>query len=285
MERAKTAKGYGPKARIGGSASAQTDQMNTPKSGGKKAVRKKTTSRKPELERPLRKKMGRESKSSSLVCRYCGSEDLAPSFIKRRDADAGNVSVNAMAPPHGRGRQRRGSSSVTARDQRPDSKGLVSLFPPIRMQLKRRLLKVQIPPFSAIESFSVCNSARDHRNPRVRARFRTACGDSQSRIKIECKRDASGSACGGIPVRKPPPEWSKGMPRRKRSEHIRAPQPCARESAFSFASFRISRRTRRRQGCRSRSRDGGAGPGQVAAVFRVQGDNLRLAHNVLHYPS
>ena len=85
MERAKTAKGYGPKARIGGSASAQTDQMNTPKSGGKKAVRKKATSRKPKLEGPLRKKMGSESKLSSLVCRYCGSEDLAPSFIKRRD--------------------------------------------------------------------------------------------------------------------------------------------------------------------------------------------------------
>lgn len=86
MERAKTAKGNGHEARIGGSASsAQTDQMNTPKSGGKKAVRKKKTSRKPELEQPLRKKMGSDSKSSNLVCRYCGSEDLAPSFIKRRD--------------------------------------------------------------------------------------------------------------------------------------------------------------------------------------------------------
>ena len=27
----------------------------------------------------------RESKSEKLVCRYCGSDDLAPSFIKRRD--------------------------------------------------------------------------------------------------------------------------------------------------------------------------------------------------------
>jgi hypothetical protein len=71
---------------IGRSASsAQQDQMSTVRSAGKKAVRKKTASRKIKLALPLRKKMGSESKSNSLVCRYCGSEDLAPSFIKRRD--------------------------------------------------------------------------------------------------------------------------------------------------------------------------------------------------------
>src|SRR5215472_13684145 len=31
------------------------------------------------------KKTGRKPKAEKLVCRYCGSEDLAPSFIKRRD--------------------------------------------------------------------------------------------------------------------------------------------------------------------------------------------------------
>jgi hypothetical protein len=31
------------------------------------------------------KKTGRTSKAEKLVCRYCGSDDLAPSFIKRRD--------------------------------------------------------------------------------------------------------------------------------------------------------------------------------------------------------
>jgi hypothetical protein len=31
------------------------------------------------------KKTGRKSKTEKLVCRYCGSNDLAPSFIKRRD--------------------------------------------------------------------------------------------------------------------------------------------------------------------------------------------------------
>ncbi len=73
-------------AQIGRSASsAQQDQMSTVRSAGKKAVRKKTASRKSKLALPLRKKIGSESKSKRLVCRYCGSEDLAPSFIKRRD--------------------------------------------------------------------------------------------------------------------------------------------------------------------------------------------------------
>ena len=31
------------------------------------------------------KKIGRKAKVKKLVCRYCGSDDLAPSFIKRRD--------------------------------------------------------------------------------------------------------------------------------------------------------------------------------------------------------
>ena len=31
------------------------------------------------------KKTGRKPKAHKIVCRYCGSDDLAPSFIKRRD--------------------------------------------------------------------------------------------------------------------------------------------------------------------------------------------------------
>jgi hypothetical protein len=86
MEHAKLANGNGHEARIGGSASsAQPDQMNTPRSAGKQAVWKRTPSRKVKLARPLRNKESRGSKSSRLVCRYCGSKDLAPSFIKRRD--------------------------------------------------------------------------------------------------------------------------------------------------------------------------------------------------------
>jgi hypothetical protein len=49
-------------------------------SAPKKAARKKV-----ESARPLRKEVGSKPKSDKLVCRYCGSDDLAPSFIKRRD--------------------------------------------------------------------------------------------------------------------------------------------------------------------------------------------------------
>jgi hypothetical protein len=35
--------------------------------------------------RAPRKKSERKPKAEKLVCRYCGSNDLAPSFIKRRD--------------------------------------------------------------------------------------------------------------------------------------------------------------------------------------------------------
>jgi len=31
------------------------------------------------------KKTGRKPKAEKFLCRYCGSADLAPSFIKRRD--------------------------------------------------------------------------------------------------------------------------------------------------------------------------------------------------------
>ena len=33
----------------------------------------------------LNKKPPRQPKDERLICRYCGSDDLAPSFIKRRD--------------------------------------------------------------------------------------------------------------------------------------------------------------------------------------------------------
>ena len=69
MEHAKLANGSGHKP-IGHSSTSAL----------KKAARKKA-----ESARPLRKEMGRKPKSNKLVCRYCGSDDLAPSFIKRRD--------------------------------------------------------------------------------------------------------------------------------------------------------------------------------------------------------
>jgi len=86
MKNSKLANRNGDGAQIGRSASsAQQDQVSAVRSAGEKAARKKTASRKTNPRPLLRKKMGRQPKSSKLVCRYCGSEDLAPSFIKRRD--------------------------------------------------------------------------------------------------------------------------------------------------------------------------------------------------------
>ena len=44
--------------------------------------------RKPAKQEKLVRRPGRSAptKSQKLVCRYCGSDDLAPSFKKRRDA-------------------------------------------------------------------------------------------------------------------------------------------------------------------------------------------------------
>ena len=47
---------------------------------GKKAEAVNTKSARAPLKRTRRK-----PKAEKLVCRYCGSDDLAPSFIKRRD--------------------------------------------------------------------------------------------------------------------------------------------------------------------------------------------------------
>jgi len=49
-----------------------------------KKIDKRATKTKAKTNRP-RAKAIRGSKSEKLVCRYCGSADLAPSFIKRRD--------------------------------------------------------------------------------------------------------------------------------------------------------------------------------------------------------
>jgi hypothetical protein len=47
-------------------------------------VDKRSTGKKAKTERPQAKAI-RSLKSEKLVCRYCGSDDVAPSFIKRRD--------------------------------------------------------------------------------------------------------------------------------------------------------------------------------------------------------
>jgi hypothetical protein len=68
---------------------AEQGQKNTARSSGKKAVRKKAAPRKARPARPLRKEMGSKSKTNKLVCRYCGSDDLAPSSILSVENRAG----------------------------------------------------------------------------------------------------------------------------------------------------------------------------------------------------
>jgi hypothetical protein len=86
MEHAKLPNESGHELRVGPSRfSAQQNLVATPRSAVKRAVRKKAASREATPARPLRKKKDSKSKSNNLVCRYCGSADLAPSFIKRRD--------------------------------------------------------------------------------------------------------------------------------------------------------------------------------------------------------
>ena len=66
---------------------SQTPPKSAPRSAVRvaaKKVSKKATGQKSKTKRP-KVKATRSSTSEKLVCRYCGSDDLAPSFIKRRD--------------------------------------------------------------------------------------------------------------------------------------------------------------------------------------------------------
>jgi hypothetical protein len=85
MEHAELANGSGHESPIGRSPSPAGQDQKDAGSAGKQALRKKTESRKVKPAGLLRKKVGSKPKSNKLVCRYCGSDDLAPSFIKRRD--------------------------------------------------------------------------------------------------------------------------------------------------------------------------------------------------------
>jgi hypothetical protein len=91
MEHAKLVNRSRHESSIGRSpAPTKQDQKDAARSAGKKAVRKKAVRKKaaPKTRNPPRplRKMGGKSNSNELVCRYCGSDDLAPSFIKRRDS-------------------------------------------------------------------------------------------------------------------------------------------------------------------------------------------------------
>jgi hypothetical protein len=77
----------------------------TPKSVKASAVRseakkvdRRSTGKKAKTERPQVKAIGK-SKSDKLVCRYCGSDDLASSFIKRRDRRCRNCFSKRYGSP------------------------------------------------------------------------------------------------------------------------------------------------------------------------------------------
>jgi hypothetical protein len=55
---------------------------------------------------PLRQQSDSTLKSDQLVCRYCGSDDLAPSSSSGAIAGAASVSVNATGRRYRSGRRR-----------------------------------------------------------------------------------------------------------------------------------------------------------------------------------
>ena len=86
MQSTKLEKGPEHKRPIRRSVSVDSrDQPETTRSTGKKATHNNGAQKEAKSERSLRKTPGNQSNSDKLVCRYCGSDDLSPSFIKRRD--------------------------------------------------------------------------------------------------------------------------------------------------------------------------------------------------------
>jgi hypothetical protein len=82
MERAKLANGD---KHLSSVRHALARAKDAARSNGETALRKKTESVNIKSGQALRQKMGRKPKAEKLACRYCDSDDLAPSFIKRRD--------------------------------------------------------------------------------------------------------------------------------------------------------------------------------------------------------
>jgi len=86
MERAKLANGNRHLSSVRhAQGRPEKNQKDAARSNGETALRKKTDPANTKSGQPLRKKAGRKPNAEKLACRYCGSDDLAPSFIKRRD--------------------------------------------------------------------------------------------------------------------------------------------------------------------------------------------------------
>jgi hypothetical protein len=84
MDASKSTNGSGDEALAKRSAPAPKNVQESAVRSEAKKIDKRSTGKKAKTERSQVKAI-RKSKSEKLVCRYCGSDDLAPSFIKRRD--------------------------------------------------------------------------------------------------------------------------------------------------------------------------------------------------------
>jgi len=83
MERAKLANGNRHLSQISHTQGRpEKNQKDAARSNGETALRKKTDPANTKPDQPLRKKTGRKPNAEKLACRYCGSDDLAPSFVK-----------------------------------------------------------------------------------------------------------------------------------------------------------------------------------------------------------
>jgi hypothetical protein len=85
MENTKLANGSRHESSIGGSRPQAGKDQTEVRPAGKRALRKEAAPIKVKTDRPRQKEMISKPNPDRLVCRYCGSDDLAPSFVKRRD--------------------------------------------------------------------------------------------------------------------------------------------------------------------------------------------------------
>jgi hypothetical protein len=67
------------------SGSTETEGTNRNLTVKKPASVSKRDAAAQQAKRPLGQRKASTTKAEKLVCRYCGSDDLSPSFVKRRD--------------------------------------------------------------------------------------------------------------------------------------------------------------------------------------------------------
>ena len=104
---------------------AEGDQENGERA--KLANGKKTQPVNTKPARTPMKKIRSKSKAETLACRYCGSDDLAPSFSKRHDRRCRKRSANAMDRRHRRGRRKSRSSLASGERDRAEGLALFRL--------------------------------------------------------------------------------------------------------------------------------------------------------------